>query len=114
MENFYLAFAELRRKLNDPFYPKQFIFESGVLAIFDNHRLCHGRLSFHPSTHRHVLGAYIQDETYRSRMRILWGNKSDLDVKWLLGCTDKALEVLASRMKETVGGHVPITKKMAQ
>lgn len=102
MENFYQAYAVLRQRLNDPSYQQRLIFKPGVLAVFDNHRICHGRLSFHPSTHRYVLGSYIQDEIYRSRMRILLGKKSGLEDKWLMGCSDEALEVLASRMEESV------------
>ena len=39
----------------------------------------------------------MKPETFRSRLRILLGKKSGLSDIWLMGCSDRALEVLAER-----------------
>ena len=46
-------------------------------------------------------------------MRILLGKKSGLEEKWLMGCSDEALEVLASRMENSVEGRTSETHDMA-
>ena len=57
--------------------------------MFDNLRTLHGRSAVHPTTSRVVHGAYIAEEVWRSRCRIINGQKSGLEEKWVFGCTDE-------------------------
>ena len=40
----------------------------------------------------------MKPETFRSRRRILLGKKSGLSDIWLMGCSDRALEILSDRI----------------
>ena len=71
------------------------VLRPGTLVVFDNMRVLHGRSAVHPRTSRVVHGAYIADEVWRSRCRIINGQKSGLEDRWLRGCTDEALQALA-------------------
>eukprot|EP00118_Oscarella_pearsei_P000184 m.4393 g.4393 ORF g.4393 m.4393 type:complete len:432 (+) comp10646_c0_seq1:281-1576(+) len=95
-----VAYDLLHKMMNNEKYHTRVIFKPGVLAIFDNWRLVHGRFGVHPSTRRRMLGAFVSQETWRSRWRLMNADRSGLEGKWLYGCTDDALEILAKRMDE--------------
>ncbi len=92
----YQAFAALGES---PEYIAEFLIAPGQVLVNDNWRLLHGRTAIHNLELRRVLlGAYMKPETFRSRRRLLLGKKSGLSDIWLMGCCDRALEILADRM----------------
>ena len=97
MTKFYKAYNTLQTRLDDPKYHQRIIMRPGVMVVFDNHRLVHGRGFIHPSTRRSMNGAFIAPEIWESRWRLLLGKISGLPDKWLFGCSTDALEVLALR-----------------
>ena len=94
---FYRAEEKFQDRLNDPYYRNVITLKPGMMLIYDNHRLCHGRLEIHPSTRRTLRGLYITEEIWRSRWRFLLGHWACLEDKWLYGCSDEALSILAQR-----------------
>lgn len=91
----YQAFSTL---LESPEYNAEFLLKPGQVLIVNNWRILHGRTAIvTPTIQRVLLGAYVEEETFRSRHRILLGQKSKMDDKWLMGCSDPALEMLAER-----------------
>ena len=99
MKKFFRACQVLQERLDDPKYLHYCILTPGTLTVFDNHRVCHGRLGIDPSTKRCVVGCYLADEVWNSRWRLILGKRSGLADRWLYSCTDKALEVLSQRME---------------
>ncbi|KAK3726498.1 hypothetical protein QZH41_003893 [Actinostola sp. cb2023] len=97
MKRFYEAFLLLESKLNDPRYHQSLVLREGWCALFNNYRVTHGRGPIDPSTKRTLMLSFLDDTTWRSRWRIMHGNKSNLDSKWLYGCSEKELEILANR-----------------
>ena len=97
MTKYYKAYSTLQMKLDDSKYHQCVVMEPGVMVVFDNHRLVHGRSSIHSSTYRKMNGAFIAPEIWESRWRILLGKRSGLPDKWLFGCSTDSLEVLANR-----------------
>ena len=98
MQKAYNAYHLFDKKVNDPFYQKQYVMKPGMMQIFDNQRLLHGRGPIHPTTSRTLLGAYLPEDIWKSRWRLLYGRKSGLEKKWLVGCSDEVLQVLAQRI----------------
>lgn len=95
----YAAYQRFATLAEAPEYNVEFLIEPGQVLVNDNWRLLHGRTAIrNPQLKRVLLGAYMKPETFRSRYRILLGQKSELPNKWLMGCSDHALEVLADRM----------------
>ncbi|NEQ82885.1 MAG: DUF971 domain-containing protein [Moorea sp. SIO2I5] len=91
----YRRFAQL---LQDPDYNAEFLLTPGQVLVVDNWRVLHGRTGiWSPSLKRTLLGAYLEEETFRCRRRILLGEKTGMSNLWLMGCSDRALEILADR-----------------
>ncbi|XP_046839417.1 gamma-butyrobetaine dioxygenase-like isoform X2 [Xenia sp. Carnegie-2017] len=97
MEKYYKAFLLLESKLLDPFYQQKVILKAGTLAIFNNNRVTHSRGPVHPTTSRFLYLGFMSEEMWRTRWRIILGEKSGLHEKWLYGCSDATLQVLAKR-----------------
>ena len=95
MKKYYVAYGKLQALLNDPKYTQEFVLKPGMMLVVDNYRLCHGRSEIHPSTHRVLKTAYVSEDGWCNRWRLMLGQKSGLDTKWLYGCSDEALTVLA-------------------
>ena len=70
----------------------------GTMALYDNHRLLHGRGPIHAESSRVVIGGYISKEIWDSRWRLIFGKKSGLPPKWQYGCDLKSLEMLSQRI----------------
>ena len=94
---YYKAYKLFQDKLNDPANQSRFILRSGTLLLFDNYRICHGRDMIFPSTTRSMIGAYISDEVFQSRYRLLLTKQSRLEPKWVYGCSTTTMEALADR-----------------
>ena len=97
MEKYYQAFLLLESKLSDPLYHQSIVLKAGTLAIFNNNRVAHSRGAIHPSTRRSLLLGFMSEEMWQTRWRLINGQKSGLDEKWLYGCSNKTLQVLAKR-----------------
>lgn len=98
IEDLLTAYREFSRLLNAPEYVVKFLLRPGQVYIVHNWRVLHGRTAVRDaSLHRIVLGAYMEDETFRSRRRILLGRQTGLSDVWLMGCSERALEVLTER-----------------
>jgi len=98
-ERLYDAYKLLEKKIYDPEYQQKFVLKKGDAVVFNNLRLIHSRGTIHPSTKRSVLLGFIAEQRWQTRMRILAGQKSGLDEKWLYGCSRDTLEILANRME---------------
>ena len=59
MKKFYEAFMLLHSKLYDPANQQRFPLKEGTAAIFNNHRVSHGRDDIHPSSDRTLLLGFI-------------------------------------------------------
>lgn len=94
---YYKAYKLFHDKLNDPANQARFTLRSGTLLLFDNHRICHGRDKIFPSTTRSMSGAYLSDEIFQSRYRLLLTQKSRLEPQWVYGCSTTTMEALADR-----------------
>ena len=98
IQDFYAAYQAYANLAEDPQYSTEFFLAPGQILVNDNWRLLHGRTAIHNTQLRRVLiGAYLKPETFRSRLRLLLGQKSGLSDIWLMGCSDRALEILADR-----------------
>jgi gamma-butyrobetaine dioxygenase len=70
------TFYKARKQLYELCASKDFIInfrlDSGMLMMFDNHRLLHGRTKYDPSTgHRHLQGCYIEHDATEGKLRRL-------------------------------------------
>ena len=91
----YRRFTEL---LQDPEYNAEFLLRPGQVLVVDNWRVLHGRTGiWNPNLQRILFGAYVEEETFRCRRRILLGEETGMSDLWLMGCSDRALEILAER-----------------
>jgi gamma-butyrobetaine dioxygenase len=91
----YRRFSEL---LQDPQYNLEFLLTPGEVLVVNNWRVLHGRTGiWNPNLQRVLLGGYLEEETFRCRRRILLGDKTAMSGVWLMGCSDRALEILADR-----------------
>ena len=97
MKRFYEVFMLLHDKLYDPVNHQRFLLKEGTAAIFNNHRVSNGRDDIHFSTNRSLLLGFIGADMWNTRWRILYGQKSGLDDKWLYGCSSEQLRILADR-----------------
>ena len=98
---YYDAYKKLQTLLADPKYKQGFVLQPGMMLVFDNYRVCHGRSEIDPSTHRVLKSAYVSEDSWHNRWRLLLGQRSGLDTIWLYGCTDEALAVLAQRKEDS-------------
>ncbi|MGD1700330.1 TauD/TfdA family dioxygenase [Dapis sp. BLCC M229] len=99
IQDLYAAYQAFTALAESPEYSAEFLIAPGQVLVNDNWRLLHGRTAIHnPGLRRILLGAYMKPETFRSRRRILLGKKSGMPDMWLMGCSDRALEILADRM----------------
>ena len=94
---YYRAYKLFQDKLNDRSKQARFTLRGGTLLLFDNHRVCHGRDKIFPSTTRSMLGAYVSDEVFESRYRLMLTQQSRLEPRWAYGCTTATMEALANR-----------------
>ncbi len=69
MTEFYRALTLFNRLINDPTYEISMRLLPGTAIFFDNWRTMHGRHSF--KGHRHMCGAYLNTEDFRSKLRVL-------------------------------------------
>ena len=97
-QRYYSAISKLQDLLNDTKYRQLYILKPGSVVIIDNFRLCHGRTDIHPSTTRVIVGTYTAEESWESRWRLMLGNSSGLEKKWLFGCSKEALTILSNRL----------------
>ena len=98
IEGLLAAYREFSRLLESPEYVAKFLLAPGQVYVVHNWRVLHGRTAvWDASLRRTVLGAYLEEETFRSRRRILLGSKTGMSDVWLMGCSDRALEVLTER-----------------
>ncbi|XP_048588561.1 trimethyllysine dioxygenase [Nematostella vectensis] len=100
MRRFFEAVKLLETKLTDPENHQQLVLRQGWCAVFNNWRVCHGRSAVHPTTRRTLMLSFISDITWKTRWRILLGETAGLDPKWLYGCSEKELEILANRFEK--------------
>ena len=100
IKKYYDAYGKLQTMLADPKYIQEFVLRPGMMLVFDNFRVCHGRSEIHDSTHRVLKLAYIGEDVWRNRWRLMLAQKSGLDAKWLFGCSDEALTALAQRNED--------------
>lgn len=87
--------------LTYPKYTQDFVLQPGMMLVIDNYRLCHARSEIPPSTHRVAMSAYISEDGWCNRWRLMLGKQSGLDAKWLFGCSDEALKLLAQRSEDS-------------
>ncbi|NEN97382.1 MAG: taurine catabolism dioxygenase TauD, partial [Moorea sp. SIO3I7] len=98
IQDLYAAYQAFTALAEAPEYNAEFLIAPGQVLVNDNWRLLHGRTAIHnPQLRRVLLGAYMKPETFRSRRRLLLGKKSGMSDIWLMGCSDRALEILADR-----------------
>ena len=97
LKRYYEAFLFLQSKLIDPKYQQEVVLKKGCAAVFNNYRVAHGRGGIDPSSKRSLVLAFVADSMWRTRWRIMLGDKSGLDSKWLYACTEQELEILAQR-----------------
>jgi len=98
IEDLLAAYRRFSELLQDPKYNTEFLLAPGQVLVVDNWRVLHGRTGiWNPSLQRILLGAYLEEESFRCRRRILLGDKTGMSDLWLMGCSDRALEILADR-----------------
>ena len=100
VRRYYKAYEKLYNLISDPKYTQGFVLKPGMMLVYDNYRVCHGRSEIHPSTHRVGKLAYIGEDGWCNRWRLMLAQWSGLDIKWLYGCSDEALAVLAQRNED--------------
>ncbi len=92
------AYRRFSQLLQDPEYNAKFLLTPGKVLVVDNWRVLHGRTGiWNPNLQRILLGAYVEEESFRCRRRILLGDKTGMSDLWLMGCSDRALEILGDR-----------------
>ncbi|NEO53502.1 MAG: taurine catabolism dioxygenase TauD [Okeania sp. SIO3B5] len=92
------AYQRFSQLLQYPEYNAEFLLTPGQVLVVDNWRVLHGRTGiWNPNLQRILLGAYLEEESFRCRRRVLLGDKTGMSDLWLMGCSDRALEILADR-----------------
>lgn len=71
MHDYYLAYRNLMQRMSSPKYKIKLRLQQGVMAVFDNRRVLHGRESYNPNGRRHLRGCYVDRTEFKSRLRIL-------------------------------------------
>ena len=101
IEDLLAAYRRFSQLLQDPQYVAEFLLTPGQVLVVNNWRVLHGRTGiWGNSLQRSLLGTYLEEETFRCRRRILLGDKTGMSNLWLMGCSDRALEILADRYLE--------------
>lgn len=80
-------------------YEVEFLIEPGQMFTYNNARVLHGRSELSEGIQRVLIGTAVQEATWRSRWRILTGQKSGLSDLWLRGCSDESLKFLAEHLR---------------
>lgn len=71
MHDYYLAYRDLMQRLLSPQYRIQLKLKEGMMAVFDNRRVLHGREAYEPTGLRHLRGCYVDRTEFKSRLRVL-------------------------------------------
>ncbi len=72
LKKFYKARNKLYHLYKSDEFKINFRLESGMLMMFDNHRILHGRTEYDLSTgHRHLQGCYIEHDSTEGKLRLL-------------------------------------------
>ena len=72
LNNFYKARKKLYTLCSSKEFVINFRLDKGMLMMFDNHRLLHGRTKYDPSSgHRHLQGCYIEHDATEGKLRRL-------------------------------------------
>uniref|UniRef100_A0A6P8II30 trimethyllysine dioxygenase n=1 Tax=Actinia tenebrosa TaxID=6105 RepID=A0A6P8II30_ACTTE len=100
MKKHYDAYRLLQKKLDEEANQQRLILKEGTAVLMNNGRISHGRQDIHATTERYVLSAFLSERMWDTRWRILNGQKSGLEEKWLYGCSPEQLEILADRKGE--------------
>ena len=99
IEDLLAAYRRFSELVQDSRYYTEFLLTPGQVLVVHNWRVLHGRTGiWNPELKRSLLGCYLEQETFRTRRRILLGDKTGMSDIWLMGCSDRALEILAERM----------------
>lgn len=99
IEDLLAAYRRFTELLQDPQYNIEFLLNPGQVLMVNNWRVLHGRTGmWSAQLKRTLFGAYFEEETFRTRRRILLGEKTGMSDLWLMGCSDRALEILGERM----------------
>jgi alpha-ketoglutarate-dependent taurine dioxygenase len=67
--DFYRAYVEFARMLRDPAFELRLRLNPGDVAVFDNHRILHGRTAFEGP--RHLQGCYVSRDSLLSNLAVL-------------------------------------------
>lgn len=98
IEDLLAAYRRFSELLQDPKYIAEFLLAPGQVLVVNNWRVLHGRTGiWNHNLQRILLGAYLEEESFRCRRRILLGEKTGMSDLWLMGCSDRALEILTDR-----------------
>ncbi len=98
IQDLYAAYQAFTALAESPEYNAEFLIAPGQVLVNDNWRLLHGRTGiWNPNLQRILLGAYLEEESFRCRRRVLLGEKMGMSDLWLMGCSDRALEILIER-----------------
>tara|TARA_Y100000590_G_scaffold449167_1_gene586863 strand:- start:2545 stop:3627 length:1083 start_codon:yes stop_codon:yes gene_type:complete len=72
LNNYYSSRKIFFDLCNSENFKIKFKLQKGMLIMFDNHRLLHGRSKFYPNTgHRHLQGCYIEHDVTEGKLRRL-------------------------------------------
>jgi len=71
MYDYYIAYRDLMARLRSVEYQINFRLAEGVMAVFDNRRVLHGRNAFAATGRRHLRGCYVDRTEFQSRLRVL-------------------------------------------
>ena len=80
MKKYYEAYQTFSRMAHEEKYTDLFRMSAGMIAVFDNRRLFHGRSEFYPNTgFRHLQGSYICQSEFYSKLMTLDRRKQGLN-----------------------------------
>jgi len=71
LTDFYAAYHELSRRVNDPGAQATFRLEGGHILLCAGHRVLHGRTALRSKGHRHLQDAYFEHDNVRTHLRQL-------------------------------------------
>ena len=72
MKNFYKARKKIYHLFESNKFRINFRLDKGMLLMFDNHRLLHGRTKYDPNTgYRFLQGCYIEHDSTEGKLRSL-------------------------------------------
>lgn len=78
LDEWYPAFCRLIRMLKEDRFVNRFRLEAGTCAVFDNHRVVHGREAFSAESGvRHLRGCYVDRAALRSAYRVLLRDRTE-------------------------------------